>query len=418
VRINGWAFKGTWHCLALALGLLLITAGLSGCASKGGGYSEKEAEAKMTQYIQKKYDETPSFEWIRWYKKKNSSQGYYAKTDSGYYIRMNVFESKSTECMDTKEYPELAAAMKSAFADNPLSDLYEVGVNPISDASPEALWSSLKYGFNLKWNNDLNQFLHEQKNNVHETFLVDIASTPGFYVIIRPDSMADYVQRYTAFETYIAQLKETYPDLTLVVSVVPPTVAADALTALKIQYTRGASPDVVLDYLDVWHSVEHDMQKPVILPSDAAGVEGYISQSNSQDPFVANEQNRLTETPAPHEIISERSGTGYRAISPLYRLENIEMDRSSNLVLLFDLPVILKDYLAQHPDAQLGKDYQLLRMDEYGYVEPIIPHYDWEGFTTREDAVRYLTGEGHYASYIRYYSDSDQILFGELQTQP
>lgn len=418
MKVNGWASKGIWHCLALALGLLLLAAGLGGCASKGGGYSEQEAEAKMTQYIQKKYDETPGFEWIRWYKKKGSTQGYYAKTDSGYYIRMNVFESQSTEYMDTKQYPEIAAAMNSAFADNPLSKHYEVTLNPIADDSAEALWNSLKYGFKQKWNNDLAAFLHEKKASVSQIFLDDLVSTPSFHVTIRPDSMADYDQQYAAFDTYLLQLKEAYPDINLTVSVTPPTVAADALAALKARHARGKSPDIVLDFLSVRASVEHAMRKPVLLPSDATGVEGYITQSNSDAPFVADEQNRLTETSAPQVILSEISGAGYRAISPLYRLGNVEMERFADLVLLFDLKVVLKDYLAQHPDAQLGKDYQLLLMNKSGEVEPILPNYDWEGFTTPEDAARYLTGEGHYAAYIRFYKDTEQILFGEPQTQP
>lgn len=397
------------HYYGLVLLLLIFWVMLTGCSSRG--YSQKQAKDTMTEYIQKKYGDTPAFEWIRWYKKKGRSQGYYAKTTEGYYIRMNVFvsgsKSKEFDCFDTKEYEEIEEAMELAFSDNPLSDNYYVKINPINEASSDELWDSLNFGFHEKWNGNLQDFLTEHATRYHKEFIYDTNSTTNFYVSIRPDSIADYIKCYEDFEEYVTKLKEINTYMLLSVLVFPPTVPVDALDTVDPVWARQT---FLLDIL--WADTSHQSKKPVLLPSQAEGVECCILQSFTYDEeFIPDEHLAVLTESAPSEPFQYIDVT-YKAITPAYRVDNTP---DTSMMLLFDFSVILKDYLAKNPGAKLGRDFVLVENPVgESFSTPLTDYYYTGGFDTPEDAERFVVGEGKYIYMYKYYTIPTQIYFAEV----
>jgi len=396
----------------LVLLLLVVLVFLTQCGNRG--YSKKQAQGIMTEYIQKKYGSTPTFEWVRWHRKKGYSQGYYAKTTEGYYIRMNVFtegnKSKKFDCSDTKEYTEIAEAMKLAFADNPLSDNYLVEINPINDASKEELWDSLKWAFHEKWNGDLQEFLLKHESRFHTVFQYESwESKPNFYVTIRPDSVADYSKNYEAFDEYVTSLRYKNEYMFLSVLVVPPSLPVDALGTLNTEYII-ENPGILLDNLRKGGG--HDFSRPAVLPSQGDGAECYIYQ---REESAVDESYVLTAAAPPEEPISYIFGEAYRIISPVYNVENIQ---DATIVLDFDLSVILKDYLAENPDAQFGKDFVLLELEsDMSWITPVVPSYESKNFDTPENAEKYLENTSKY-TYSYHASDTPiQICFGVLEKE-
>lgn len=398
----------------LVLLLLVLLVFLTQCGNRG--YSKKQAQAIMTEYIQKKYGSAPTFEWVRWHKKKGYSQGYYAKTTDGYYIRMNVFtegnKSKKYDCLDTKEYGEIAEAMKLAFADNPLSDNYLVEINPINDASKGELWDSLKWAFHEKWNDDLQDFLLKHEERFRTVFQYESwESKPNFYVTIRPDSVVDYSKNYEVFDEYVTRLRSENEYMFLSVLVVPPSLPVEALGTLNTEYIID-NPRILLDNLRKGGG--HDFSRPVVLPSQGNGAECYIYQGDREEATV-DESYALTAADPPGEPISYLFGEAYRIISPVYSVENIQ---DATVVLDFDLSVVLKDYLTENPDAQFGKDFVLLELEsDMSWITPVVPSYDSKNFDTPENAEKYLENTNKYTYTYGASGTPKQICFGVLEKE-
>jgi len=96
----------------------------------------------------------------------------------------------------------------------------------------------------------------------------------------------------------------------------------------------------------------------------------------------------------------------------------VESLQDATIVLDFDLSVVLKDYLAENPDAQLGRDFVLLEMEsDMTWITPVVPSYDSRNFDTPENAEKYL-GNTSKCKYSYQVSDKPiQICFGVLQKE-
>lgn len=383
----------------LAFILLLSLLLMGGC--QGRGYSKKDAKSIMTEFIQEKYGDVPEFEWVRWHRNKDYSQGYYAKTKEGYYIRMNVFTQKGEKpkyrCLDTREYPKVEEVFKAVIADNPLSDNYEVFYNPISEDSPDELWESLQKAAEQKWDGDLEKFLSYPMETPHYAFFNETNTRGSLYIAIRPDSLTDYVNKYGSFSDYVKNLKEGFSDvMSLNALVVTPSLPVQALK------------DLNLLQLTTFGLVNYEQSKPVMIPSQAEGVEGYFVEDPYSDSPVATDSLALLSADPPKEPISRFTDESFRVISPLYRVDKAS---NINISLLFDFSVILKNYLLENPKAQLGRDFVLLEIDEYGNVDPVtLPVYS-AVFPSPEAWINYLTGDNKYTYTDSYYKNTTQICF-------
>jgi hypothetical protein len=382
---------------------------LSGCQNTG--YSEKQAKSIMMEYIQEKYGDSPDFEWIRWYKKKNYSQGYYALTTEGYYIRMNVFTEEGNDpyytCLDTREYGDIADALETALAGNPLSEYLHVEVNPIYNDSQERLWDSLGYAFIQKWGGDLEEFLTDSSEMVSWEFFLEPIHTTKFYITIRPDSLADYVDNYKGFKEYISNAMSKYTDIIYNVCVLTPTVPTNALDSLNYDgVVPGVNPTILLDDLN--------QRKPLVIPSQAEGVEGYAIENLYRDTEVDESSLSIETAESPMEIVKSYDGKSYRIISLLYRVDNAS---NVDIAMLFDFSVILKEYIKQNPDAQLGRDYVMLEIDNYGEPSQIDLQYSSGAFISPEAARNYLIGDNKYTYIYGYYQDVTQICFAVLEQE-
>ncbi len=195
----------------------------------------------------------------------------------------------------------------------------------------------------------------------------------------------------------------------LSVLVVPPSLPVDALGALNTEYII-ENPGILLDNLRKGGG--HDFSRPAVLPSQGDGAECYIYQNEES---AVDESYVLTAAAHPEEPISYLFGEAYRIISPVYSVENIQ---DATIVLDFDLPVVLKDYLAENPEAQFGKDFVLLELEsDMSWITPVVPSYDSKNFDTPENAEKYLEKTSKY-TYSYHASDTPiQICFGVLEKE-
>ncbi|MDF2587909.1 MAG: hypothetical protein K0S41_1750 [Anaerocolumna sp.] len=398
--------KGKFMFALIILMSLLL---LGGCQNKG--YSKKQAEKIMAEFIQEKYGDTPEFEWTRWYRDRNRSQGYYALTTEGYYIRMNVFTSKgedpSYRCYDTREYDLVESALEEAFAGNPLSDNFHVDINPIYDDSQERLWNSLRDAYHQKWDGDLEKFISYSSEMVYTAFFLEDRPRTRTFITIRPDSLNDYVSNYDSFREYIANNFSIYSDILLNVSVLTPTVPTDALDALYYdEATFGFNPIYFLDDLS--------QRKPVVISSQVEGIEGYIIEDKYNESIVDEDSLVIVSDTSSTETMDSFTGQSYRIISPLYRVDKAQQE---DIIMFFDLSIILKDYLLKNPDAKLGRDYVLLEIDEYGTVSEEAPPFDSRSFVSPEAAQNYLVGDNKYTWLYEYYQDPAQLCFAVLESE-
>ncbi len=368
--------------LLFLISFLFITCG---CGNKP--YFKAEAEKEMVSYVEEKYGYTPEFEYIRWHREKEQnyihSQGYYAKTTDGYYLRMNTFnDPKSFSIADTREYEQVQEAMSEYLKDNPLSEHYSLQLNPMEEnISPT--WNALKNAFTQKWEGDLQEFIQYQPF-YKMIFILEGDSHPQFYWVLRVDDIKDYA--YDEFAEYLQEVQTTFSNAKINVMIISPSVSEEAMKHLDF-YSLWDRTDssVILDKIWTGSSgLKHSYQEAVPITSEINGLKAYVLQGNNDEPFRQNGVLTVTEAEPLPDVTNFT--WKYQALTPLF---TINLPEGTNVVIDFDFTVLLKEYFANNKEAKLNTDFYILRVSEDGYAneEPIY----LSSFSTEESAVEYFS---------------------------
>lgn len=391
--------------IEVLMAIILLSCVLTGCLSSRL-ISEEDAIVMMQEYIQDKYGDVPEITEIKWAQgtlSKNSdtivSRGYYAKTADSYYIRMNVFEKDDVNFLDTRQYPEVEAALTEYFRDNPISDSYSVKLaNVPEDGTPEEIWDVLKNAYGKKWDGDITNL-----GKLGNLYVFQLESSSG-QISFAARAEDRWSLDYDEFEAYFDNASNEL-GVTVRGIVVCPTIDEQELASTdpyKLWKLDNYYQSVTVSRTDYGPGASVRQQ------SSISGFEITVVSDSLRAPQYGENEVSLNVEPVNDRLRDEMDRDRYQPVSEVYTLNRAEGDIEYYIVLDIDLTKAARD--ADVSDGEIV----LLRLNSEGdRINSVLKGASLKEIETRSMDSTYQSGSRLAYDFEMTYSQMEHFCIAK-----